>query len=375
MAYNPLPVKPYTKYIYSNSDEFTSADPDLIKTAIGSLGYDPQASDAMFADWSRLMGVPLTSGATDSSSTGVNGGGSFDYRAMIESDPYYLQAKADMSAQGISDASQRAAALKRALADWGVIPDFAAAGDKMGLSSTALGFLGTDIDDRTRRLAAENEAQGLSMHSRLGKANTDNISAIRNALAARGMYESGELGYGLTENAQSYKQASTDAERQVLGTIEEVSGRFVQSERERTRAVADAMMAAAQRAAMLSGSSDFGGGGRVDYNDFMYGGSVPGYSPDQLWGAAVAGAPQGAQPMHIMNQGMIQNGMVSVKYKMPDGTTNTIWVPLPASSTTTTPTSTPTPAPAPTPTTVAAGPGAGVTPYYAPRPTTVYRQT
>lgn len=251
MPFNPLP-SPYTKYIYSNADEFTSADPDLIKKAIGSLGYDEDASSAMFADWSRLMGVPLSGGSTSGAQS--TGGGGIDFQSMINSDPFYLQAKADMSAQGVADAASRAAAIKRTLIDWGVIPDVKAAADKLGLSSTALGYFNTDVDERTRQLAAENEAQGLSMHSRLGKANTDNVRAIRNALAARGMYQSGELGYGLTENAQQYKQASTDAEKQVLGNLEEVSGRFVQSERERTRAVAEAMMAAAQRAAMMAGS-------------------------------------------------------------------------------------------------------------------------
>lgn len=79
-----------------------------------------------------------------------------------------------------------------------------------------------------------------------------------------------------------------------------------------------------------SGSGAGGAGGSGDLNDFLYGNAMSGYDPNDLWSAAVNGAPAGATPMHIMDNGQIKNGMMSIKYKMPDGTTNTISVPAPS---------------------------------------------
>lgn len=79
------------------------------------------------------------------------------------------------------------------------------------------------------------------------------------------------------------------------------------------------------------GGGGGGGGSGIDMQDFVYGATVPqGYSDEAIYQAARESAPayRQAVPMHIMNQGMVQDNQISIKYKMPDGTTNTIWVPL-----------------------------------------------
>lgn len=270
MAWSPIP-HPYQKYVYEDPNAYTSVDPDLIKSALAGAGLDDTSAQNIFSNWQSMMGLGGAGGTGDGSGSG--GSGPIDFRALIENDPFYRQAKADMSAQGVEDAASRAQAIKRTLIDWGMIPDFKQAADKLGLSQTALGFINSDLDPRAQELAAQNEKEGLSMHSRLEKSNTDNIAAIRNALAARGMYQSGELGHGLTENAQQYKQASTDAEKQVLGNLEEVSGRYVQAERDRQRQLAEAMMAAAQRAALTAGSTGSGTGTSTGGNGTSTGGN------------------------------------------------------------------------------------------------------
>lgn len=90
-----------------------------------------------------------------------------------------------------------------------------------------------------------------------------------------------------------------------------------------------------------TGSAGTGGTGPPDPNDFMYGNTVPGYTVDQLWNAAKAGAPEGgtAEPAHIMKNGQLFNAdgtpysgsgtpYMSVKYIQSDGS-NTVLVPLP----------------------------------------------
>ena len=107
--------QPYSKYVYADPNEQYAPTP--------SDAYNPALDNALdFSSWP-------TAGAAG---PGGGGGGMapIDYRAMIEADPFYNQAKADMSAQGISDAASRAAAIKRTLIDWGVLPDFAAAAKK-----------------------------------------------------------------------------------------------------------------------------------------------------------------------------------------------------------------------------------------------------
>jgi len=85
------------------------------------------------------------------------------------------------------------------------------------------------------------------------------------------------------------------------------------------------------------GGGGGGGGGKFnadgtgvyDPTDFQYGATLPpGHSLDQIHAAAVSAAPAGSWPEHIMNQGMVQGGKISIKYAPLNATSpgNTIWI-------------------------------------------------
>ena len=234
--------RPYQKYIYEDPNDYTSVDPNLVKDALTRAGFSGSELDSVFGAY---MGTPAGAGGTPTG--GVTKPATTDLRSLILNDPLFKQAQGDLSAQGVSDASQRAAAIRRLLIDYGLVPDFAKAGANLGLSGAALGFANSDVDALTRELAAKNTAAGLSTKAKLDAANQNNITAIRNALAARGMYQSGELGYGLGENEKQYQQASTDAEKQVLGGIEQAASGYTNAERARQRDLAQYMKDAGDR--------------------------------------------------------------------------------------------------------------------------------
>lgn len=320
MVWTPLP-HPYQKYVNEDPNAYTSVDPDLIKAALAQAGLG-DAAGGVFSNFQSMTGG-LGSGIVGkpSSDTAATGGGSkpVDFRTLIESDPFYQQTKADLSAQGISDAAQRAQAIKRTLIDWGVIPDTSAVADQLGLSADALGYLKSDVDPRTAEFAAQNEAQGLSRHARLEKANQANIDAIRNQLAARGMYQSGELGYGLTENAQQYKQAATDAEKNVLGTIEDISNRFASSDQQRKRDLANAGVDAAGRVQTATGSS-----GTTDSTGTTPAGLNPAGTPSNFLLPAKTASVwdvNTASTMDAVNAAKASGGSVTIRPDDPAATT------------------------------------------------------
>jgi (2Fe-2S) ferredoxin len=261
VAWTPVP-HPYDKYVSEDPNAYTSVDPNLIKAALAQAGLGTDVADSVFTSFQNSQGGGVSGGGTPkpSGSTAPNAP-AVDYKSLIENDPFYQQAKADSGAQGISNAAQRAQAIKKAIIDWGVMPDWATAADKLGLSPELLGYIQQDIDPNTANYAAQNEAQGLSRHARLEAANKQNIDAIRNQLAARGMYQSGELGYGLTENAQQYKQAATDAEGNVIGAIAGIGQSYASAEAQRKRDLASAGQDAAGRVATQVGSSGATTGG------------------------------------------------------------------------------------------------------------------
>jgi hypothetical protein len=91
-------------------------------------------------------------------------------------------------------------------------------------------------------------------------------------------------------------------------------------------------------AGFAGGAAGAGGGnfnpdgtGVYDPADFQYGATLPaGHSLDQIHSAAIAAEPSGQWPMHIMNQGMVVDGKISIKYVplFATGPGNTIWIPF-----------------------------------------------
>lgn len=166
-----------------------------------------------------------------------------DFDAILRNDPIFSQQRADLSAQGISDAAQRAAATQRALVQFGVVPDFEEAGGNLGLSDQQLSFLRQDVTPEVRELARESTEEGLSVTGRIREQNERNIRQIRNALAARGMLRSGELGFQLGEAQQAFKRAQFGARNELLDYLGGVQAAYVEAERMRQRQLAEAARA------------------------------------------------------------------------------------------------------------------------------------
>lgn len=164
-----------------------------------------------------------------------------DFESILANDPIFTQFQADLSAQGISDAAQRAAATQRALVQFGAVPNFA--GGNLGLSDQQLSFLQQDVTPRVRELAETSTEEGLSIQARINEQNERNVRQIRNALAARGLLRSGELGHQLGEAQQAFTRAQFDARSQLLDYLSGVQAAFAESERMRQRELAQAARA------------------------------------------------------------------------------------------------------------------------------------
>ena len=148
-----------------------------------------------------------------------------DLMSLIANDPLYQQMKGQLGAQDVSDAASRKAAIDRALINWGVVPDSAGL---QGLSPDDLAMLKGDIDPATAALAAKNTSEGLSLSSRIAQAHADNLSQLRNSLAARGMLSSGTTGFQTGREDLQNKQASSDALGALLDQINSYIGSYKQ---------------------------------------------------------------------------------------------------------------------------------------------------
>jgi hypothetical protein len=174
----------------------------------------------------------------------MGGGGGGDYAGLIGGSADLSGIEAQMGAQSAADAASRDAALRRFIVSYGSLPDF----DKLGISKDAMGYLTKAMDPRTQELAANAEKEGLSIHARQARQDEVARRQIPAQLAARGLLHSGQTGYDLGEQAQSYKTTQYDTLNELLGNIEGTVSNFNQAERDRQMQIAMARMQAAQDA-------------------------------------------------------------------------------------------------------------------------------
>lgn len=177
---------------------------------------------------------------------GFGGGAAFanrittpDYAGLINNDPLYMQLRKDLAAQGVSDAASRAALTQRALVQFGQVPQFDA------LSGLNPEWIGQDVNDTTRRLAASNTESGLSVAARQRQAFEKQVREIRNSLAARGALRSGEAGHMLQEAQTGYDRAQYDTMQELVDFISGLQAGFAQAERARQGQLRDGASAAA----------------------------------------------------------------------------------------------------------------------------------
>lgn len=137
-----------------------------------------------------------------------------DLQQLIENDPLYKQTQADIAASRIADQAGLSAARARALTMFGDVPT-----DVAQANPALVGNVAGDITDTVRQLAAQNTEAGNSTVARLKQAYDENIHALQNSLAARGILSSGETGYQLGKQNLSYQQSRYDAIQQLLDLL------------------------------------------------------------------------------------------------------------------------------------------------------------
>ena len=205
------------------------------------FGVQPALSDAQQSTYGQ--GTPAQQ-PSQASPGNVASTVTPSYKEILSS-PEVSFANQESLAGSAMDASSRAAAIRRAVVELGAVPDFAKVGRDLGIDS--LGYLSNDINDETRALAQKNTDEGLSLMARLEHEHQRVQRQVKDTLAARGIYRSGETGYQIGEQGLKYKQALTDAEKSVMDHISQIIGTFVTNERDRRNAVAQAVFAATNR--------------------------------------------------------------------------------------------------------------------------------
>ena len=149
-----------------------------------------------------------------------------NYNALIQGDPIYNQLGENLGAESISDRAGLTAARRRGYIQFGAdyTPDASLAGSDFG----------ADIDETTRQLARTNTAEGLSITGQIDRQHQDNITALKNALAARGLLRSGATGKALGREEQDYKVAQSEARLKVADYFAGVQAAFNAAERARS---------------------------------------------------------------------------------------------------------------------------------------------
>jgi len=162
--------------------DYLNWDDPQFGTKFGGIG-GPNVSD------------PRAAQDAPAGSININPGNNPDFPYLIAHDPGYLAAQAAATAAAKTSAAQRRETIRQALIQYG--GNWAGFTDKYG-----------DIDQATRDLAAANQNSTLAQLARNLATNTHNMRA---QLAARGMLESGDLGYGQNQLQTNYAQDQYNA--------------------------------------------------------------------------------------------------------------------------------------------------------------------
>lgn len=167
--------------------------------------------------------------STPTSALTVKPGYTPNYGALIASDPSYLSWKNNATL----DVAQAAAARRAALQSLVI-----RRGGSEGLTDQY-----GDIDQTTRDLAANNQFSDLA---NLHRNYTEGLETLKRGLAARGMLQSSDLGYGLDKSAQNEAHSEYDLGNSFSDAANSVIQGYVSSEAAARKAEADALAQAEQ---------------------------------------------------------------------------------------------------------------------------------
>jgi hypothetical protein len=194
---------------------------------------------------------PLSYGGAGAGAAASKTGGMPDYKSLIAAalGPMTAQFGADAAA----DLGTRNQQLIRSLGQFGEEFDLGAANAAFGE-----GFVGesglASLLPQANELARQTTGAGMSFKARSEKAHKDAVRQIRNALAARGALQSGELGHQLQEAQGQFDTGQYDARQQVQDFMSAVNAGYAQAQRARALQLAEAQRAEAARQAQLNPS-------------------------------------------------------------------------------------------------------------------------
>lgn len=114
----------------------------------------------------------------------------------------------------------------------------------LGVDPSAL----AGLDPATiQKLAQANDTAGTSTEAQLEQANTTAVRGIKNALNARGLLNSGETGYQLGQQQQSYTQAQYDARQKLTDYMTQYQQGYLTAQQQIQQQLASSASSAADR--------------------------------------------------------------------------------------------------------------------------------
>lgn len=135
-----------------------------------------------------------------------------DYKGLLANDPGYVAAQNAAEAAAGTAKAQRAARLRALYVQYGGnLPD--SFKDQYG-----------DIDQATKDAATANQNSTLA---RLRDNYQQGVAQFQRGLAARGMLQSGELGYGQDQLNRGYQQQQYDAANQFTNTADDAINQYL----------------------------------------------------------------------------------------------------------------------------------------------------
>jgi hypothetical protein len=159
------------------------------------------------------------------------------WQQLIEADPRYQAHKTALAGQSATGAASRQAAVRAALIHMGMTAGLKDALSKLGLNNADYGkWLGEDVNDQVFNEAQGNEFSTTALED---KAHGENLTALQDVLAAKGILHSGQTGYETGQENFRHEGAQAQAVQDLLGYLSGQYGDFAGAESGRATDLGD----------------------------------------------------------------------------------------------------------------------------------------